>query len=74
MASSSQLPKIKINGSDELESRAQREWGVPQGSPLCVCVCMCTGGGLLTFHSPSSGWVSCTGELPWELRVWEGST
>lgn len=38
MASSSQLPKIKINGSDELESRAQKEVGVPQGSPLCVCV------------------------------------
>ena len=55
-----------------VESGAHSKVGVPRGSPVCVCVC--TGGGLLTLHSPSSGWVSCTGELPWELRVWEGST
>lgn len=32
------------------------------------------GASILTFHSPSSGWVSCGGEPPWELRVFEGST
>lgn len=31
-------------------------------------------GQVLTFHSPSSGWVSWGGELPWELRVCEGNT
>lgn len=38
---------------------------------MCICTYV---RGVLTFHSPSSGCVSCTGELPWELRVWEGST
>lgn len=69
MTDSSQLPTLRISGSDEQESEARGGGG--SEASLCVRTHM---HGVLTFHSPSSGWVSCTGELPWELRVWEGST
>ena len=49
----------------------RERWGCPEAGGG---VCGGGRGGLLTFHSPSSGWVSCTRELPGELRVWEGRT
>lgn len=42
-------------------------------TPITRCVWALVAS-ILTFHSPSSGWVSCGGEPPWELRVFEGST
>lgn len=65
MAGASQSPVIGINGAvgPERGRVALRQPSVRVHGELWV----------LTFHSPSSGWVSCTGELPWELRVWEGS-
>lgn len=68
--SSSQLPKIKINGSDELESRAQRGGVLRQ--PL-VCVCVYVSGWGPQPALPAAGGSPALGELPWELRVWEGA-
>lgn len=59
---------IGINGSGKLEGGPERDRVAPRKPSVCA-----RGLRALTFHSPSSGCVSCTWELPWELRVWEGS-